>query len=394
MISIAVNIFIFAVYVLILVTEYIFSRIFTFNHNNLWLITTLVYIVFIIYQILVRTNEYLEKGKVSEILNSIIDSVNGIPLINKDGRIIIQWDIIFKKLIDKKLYVLYDKIVKTKTKTIDHYVNQYPSLLFNMDMVERNSKIDTKSVITGKGEISKGETDKPEISEEIRNMLFIKYVSENKVTLANFDSSIYVDVLLNDEYEPPEYEKFGAIPDSRYDGFSVVAFYNNQKYTIVPRTMVFRKRIDKEKWLYRNIDRIKHCVESIIAGEQVHQIIVDELSLTDVATDYIEEDQDKLPELHFECINDNYLIFSGIKNGKETLKAYCVLDTAPNSFEIRLVKYELIDNDAGEVVEDDITVAIGNAYQPLLTIMEKMQFIIENISLAISKKDIHNIVIK
>ena len=50
--------------------------------------------------------------------------------------------------------------------------------------------------------------------------------------------------------------------------------------------MVFGKRIDKEKWLYRNIDKIIKCAENIAAGIQDYGIIVDELSLNDLMTDY------------------------------------------------------------------------------------------------------------
>ncbi|HQE65810.1 MAG TPA: hypothetical protein PLE05_03145, partial [Bacillota bacterium] len=152
------------------------------NFSTPWLITTLIYIMFIIYQILYRVNEQIEKGRIKEILYCIIDTINGIPLVNKDNKIIIQWDVIFKKLIDKKEYFLYDNIIKIKTKNIDRYVNQYPSLLFNssMDMLERKSKIDTKSIVKGKesglDDISKG----LDIDEDMKKILFVKYLSNNK----------------------------------------------------------------------------------------------------------------------------------------------------------------------------------------------------------------------
>jgi hypothetical protein len=371
-------------------------KIFDISYSTPWLITTLLYIMVIAYQILARTNEYLEKGKVREILFRILDAVNGIPLINKGDRIIIQWDVIFKKLIDKKEYFLYDNIIKTKTKTIDRFVNQYPSLLLDssLDMVERNNKVDTNSLIQGKGGKSKDEIKEIEIAEEFKNKLFIKYLSADKITFANFDSSIYIDILMNDEYEPQDFEKFGANPDSRYDGFSILAYHKDQKYVIVPRTMVFNKRIDKEKWWYRNIDRIMQCAESISSNTQSYGIIIDELSLKDVLYDYIEVEAGKIPEFHFECIEDNLLIFSGIEYGKELARAYCTLETSRNGFEIKLIRYELIIDGVSEIIEDEKTVVIGNAYQPLLTIMEKMQIITNNIRMAISKKDIEDLVIK
>lgn len=396
MFSVATNLFIFAVYILILITELIFLKIFDFSYNTTWLITTLIYIMVIAYQILARANEYLDKSKVKEVLYSILDTINGIPLINKDGKIIIKWDVIFKKLIDKKEYLLYDNIIKTKTKTIDHYVNQYPSLLFDssMEMIERSSRIDTNSLIPGKGEKSKGEIKELDLSEEIKNKIYVKYLSSNKITLANYDSSIYIDVLLNEEFEPPEYEKFGIKPDNRYDGFSVVAFNKDKKYSIVPRTMVFSKRIDKEKWFYRNVDRIIKCAENIAAGTYECGIVVDDFSLKDVLSDYVQEESEKVPALHFECIEDNLLVFSSVENGKELAKAYCSLETSHNGFEIKLVKHELIIGDVSEVVEEEKTIAIGNAYQPLVTIMEKMPIITNNVRIAILKKDIENLVIK
>lgn len=394
MFSITTNIFMFAVYILVLLVEFIFAEIFNLEVTTPWLVTTLVYILLIAYQILSRTNEYLEKGKVKEILYSIMDAINGIPLVNRDNKIVIQWDVIFKKLIDKKAFYLYDSIIKLKTKTIDHYVNHYPSLLLNssMDMVERNNKINTKSVIKGRND--NGEIKDLDISHEIMNKLFIKYISADKVTIGNFDSSIYIDFILNDEYEPPEYEKYGMKPDSRYDGFSVLAFHKDQKFQIVPRTMVFGKRIDKEKWLYQNVNRLMQCAENISAGVSEYGIIIDELSLKDVISDYVEDEPGKLPDFHFECIEDDLLVFSGTDKGIERAKAYCVLETSHNGFEIKLVKYELIIDDVSEVVEEDKTIAIGNAYQPLITIMEKMQIITKNIKMAIARKDIEDLVIK
>ena len=205
MINFSTNIYVFAVYIFLLVIEFIVMKILYISFSTPWLITTLVYIMFIIFQILARTNELIEKNKVKEILYCIIDTVNGIPLFNKDDKIVIQWDVIFKKLIDKKEYLLYDNIIKLKTKTIDHYVNQYPSLLINssIEMLERKNKINTKSIVKGIEPDPKELSGELNLSEEFKNILFIKYLSSSKLTLTNFDSSIYFDILINDEYEPP-----------------------------------------------------------------------------------------------------------------------------------------------------------------------------------------------
>lgn len=396
MISVTANIFVFAAYVFLLVIEFVFTRVLYRSFSTPWLITTLIYIMFIIYQILLKTNEQIEKGKVKEILYNIIDEINGVPLINKDNIIIIQWDVIFKKLIDKKEYYLYDNIVKLKTKTIDHYVNRYPSLLINstMEMMERKNKIDTKSVIKGQHSDSKEFSEELNLSEEIMNMLFIKYLSNNKLTLANIDSSIYFDIILNNEYEPSEYEKFGIDPDERYDGFSLVAYYKNKKYILVPRIIIYGKRIDKEKWLYRNIDRIIKSAENIAADMQDYVIIVDELSLKDLMTDYQDEDTEKIPPLYFDSIEDNLLAFTGMDKGKEVVRAYCSLDTNPSGYEIKLIRYVIVSDGVSEVVEEEKTVALGSAFQPLLVIMEKMPIISNNVRLALLKKDIRDFVIK
>lgn len=396
MFSISTNIFAFIVYVLLLLVELIFLKIFELNYGPVWAVTTLFYIALIAYQVLMKTNEYLDKTKVKDILTKIMDSVNGIPLVNQNDRIIIKWDVIFKKLIDKKEYMLYDNIVKVKTKTIDYYVNRYPSLLFDgsTDMIEGNQKIDLNSVVIGKRSKDKLEAKDTEISEELKKKLYIRYLDSYKVTFANYDSSVSVDIIVNDEYEPQNYEKFGIRPDKRYDGFSVVAYYKDERYVIVNRTMVFNKCIDKEKWLYRNIERLRQCAQNISEGIKEYEIIVDDLSLADFLSDYTEDEQNHVPFLHFERIEDNMLIFSGMENSKKLVKAYCSLVTNQNGFEIQLVRYELILDEKSEVVEAEKTVAIGNSYQPLITILEKMPLVVNNIRAVISNKDIDEIVIK
>lgn len=396
MFSITTNIFMFIVYILLLVVEFVFLKIFDLEFSPAWMVTTLFYIALIAYQVLLKTNEYLDKTKVRDILLKIMDTVVGIPLINQNDKIVIKWDVIFKKLIDKKEYELYDNIIKVKTKTIDHYVNRYPSLLFDnsTDMIEGNHKIDLNTVVSGKGTKSDNELKDIKIDEEITKRLYIKYLSTDKVTFANYDSSIYVDVVVNDEYEPQEYEKLKIKPDKRYDGFSVVAYYKDEKYMIVNRTMVFEKCIDKEKWLYRNTDRLMQCVQNIVDGIKEYSIIVDDISLADYISDYIDNESNKIPAFHFECIEDNLLIFGSMEKGKEIVKAYCSLETNHNGFEIKLVRYEIILDGKSDIVEDERIVAIGSSYQPLITIMEKMPIITNNIRMAISNKDIDCMVLK
>jgi hypothetical protein len=136
------------------------------------------------------------------------------------------------------------------------------------------------------------------------------------------------------------------------------------------------------------------CAENIAAGIQDYEIIVDELSLEDLMTDYHGDDTETIPPFYFECIEDNYMIFTGLKEGKEVAKAYCTFDANHSGFEIKMVKYELIIDGVSEVVEEEKTIAMVNAYQPLLTIMEKMLIISNNVRLAVSNNDIEEFVIK
>jgi len=396
MFSITTNIFIFIVYILLLVTEFIFLRIFDIQYSPAWMLTTLFYIAVIAYQVLIKTSEYLDRTKVRDILIRIMDTISGIPLVNKNDKIIIKWDIIFKKLIDKKEFELYDSIMKIKTKTIDYYVNQYPSLLFDNStrIVEGNQKIDLNTVVGGRTG-SSNELKLPDISEEIAKRLYIKQISNDKVTFTNYDSSVLVDVVINDEFEPQDYERLEVIPDKRYDGFSVVAYYKDKKYVIVNRTMVFNKRIEKEKWLYRNVERLALSVQSIINGSKEYSIHISDADIADYLSDLADVESESVPFFRFECINEeDCLVFSSFDKGKILYKAYCSITSNHTGFEIKLLRYDIITNGGAETIEEEKTIAIGSSYQPLITIMEKMPVIVNNLRLAISNKDIENIVIK
>ena len=384
-------------YILILIIELVFFKIFNYNYGSAWMITTLIYIAFIAYEVLLRTNEYLDKTKVRNIIIRIMNTISGIPLENKNGKIIIKWDVIFKKLIDKKEFELYDSIVKIKTKVIDYYINQHPSLLFDSstDMIEENHKIDLNTMIKGKKSKADIEPEVSAVNEEIAKRIYIKHISANKATFANYDSSVLIDVILNDEFEPQDYEKQKVDPNKQHDGFSVIAYYKNEKYVIVKRTMVFNKRINKEQWFFRNREKIGKSVQSIIEGTKVYEIIVDEMSLADCLTDYVDpESLETLYSIHFDCIENKMLVFNGMENGEIIMKAYCSLATNHNGFEIKLITYEIKENEEIIVKEDERIIAIGSSYQPLYTILEKMPIISNNIKLAIADKDIDSMVIK
>ena len=86
MFSVLTNIFIFIMYILILIIELVFFKIFNYNYGSAWMITTLIYIAFIAYEVLLRTNEYLDKTKVRNIIIRIMNTISGIPLKIKTGK--------------------------------------------------------------------------------------------------------------------------------------------------------------------------------------------------------------------------------------------------------------------------------------------------------------------
>ena len=118
----------------------------------LWGFTIGIYFLYLLYQLLIKISEDSEKRNVREILFEIMDTISGVPVINKNEKLIIKWDVIFKKLLDAKELMLYDKIVNTKTAHIDEYVNKYPSLMVDDSVDLKKSRVngDLSSIIKNK----------------------------------------------------------------------------------------------------------------------------------------------------------------------------------------------------------------------------------------------------
>lgn len=389
MFSLLINLFAFFGFVIILLIQFIFSTLFNIDRSILWLSTVAIYVLFIIYQIILFLYNYFELNKAKKILSDIILTIRGIPIINKNEKIVIKWDLIFKDLIEIKDYALYDRIVKFKTKKIDLYVNQHPSILFDNSFIkEYKYSKDLKSFITNKENENKKE-DNLAIDINLEKRLFIADINNLKVTFTNYDSSIIIDAILNDEYEPLNYEELGIEPNPLYDGFSLHMYYNNKKYLVIPRIVIYGKKINKSKWFYDNIKTLFKLANRIAEEKTDYTYEIHE----DMLIDYLEEIPKKLlsdkPSIFFHSLQENSLLFKNIDYDKDPTTINCSFVTSYNSFEIVLntVKKE------NEIKEIHKTVAIGNSYDPIVYILEKMPQIIKNIELMLNNKDIKNIVL-
>lgn len=392
MFSLLVNAFIFLGFIIILLIEFLFATLLNIDKTIPWLSTIIIFILFIVYQIILFLYNYFGLNKAKQILNDIILAVKGIPIVNEDEKIVIKWDLIFKDLIEIKEFALYDRIVKFKTKNIDLYVNQHPSILLdNSYMREYKYSKDLKSFITKKGDESEKESNFI-VDDNFTKKLFISDISNHKVTFTNYNSSIIIDAILIDEYEPSNYEELGIDPNPLYDGFSVYMYYNNKKYSVIPRIVIYGKKINKSKWFYDNIKLLFQFAIRLAEEKQDYKYELSE----DMLIDYTEEISQKIlldkPSILFHSLVENSLVFKSIDYDKEPNIIYCSLSTGYNSFEIMLNTIKKEKGNKSEILEINKTVAIGNSYDPIITILEKMPQIIKNIELLINNKDIKNIV--
>lgn len=389
MINASVNLIILSIFILLLIIEFVFSKILEFSYLVPSLITFSIYAIFIVFQIFVWISEDNEKSNIKSLLDEIMDKANGVPLINKDQKIIIKWDIIFKKLIDKKELALYNKILKSKTSKIDYYVNLYPSLLLdeNTHLYESRNKnsYDLNSLVVSKNRKKDIEKKELVITDDSKNTIFIKEIESNRATFANYDASIYMDIILVEE--KPE-----ANDSNQCDGFSITLLYKHTKYILVPPIIVYGKVINKELWFYRNIENLLLQAKSILVDEEVHPLIVDELSLKPYLTDAMDSSQ--MISFNFQSLEDEMLVFKTKENCKSNIKAFCSFKTSYNSYELQLVKYQITKEDIVQLIESGKTIAIGNSYQPVITILEKMPLIIKNLELLFNNHDITEIVLK
>lgn len=397
MINATSNIIVFIVFVFLLLIEYAFLGMMDVPYAVVWMCTGALYFVFVVYQVMVKINEGMEKNKIKELLNEIFDAIYGIPLVNKEEKMIIKWDIVFKKLIDRNEHQLYEKIIHISTKKIDQYVNMYPSLLLNNTDVKENryKKIDLNSVVlSNKSEKENDKNNKELVDEkELKTRLFIKEIGFTKALFTNFDSSIMVEVALNEVKEPYE-EMLPTLKETDVvDGFTVFMFYNNNKYVVVPDVVLVNKRIDKEKWFWRNINKLLEIAGSITKGEKAYALNLEEKDLAEYSSDISLQEREKKLELVFHALDGESLVFKSI-NSDIGIMAFCELDTGYNSFELILKKIEKTVGGKKETVELQKTIAIGNSFQPLVTVLEKMLFITNNIKVVIDNKDLSDIVIK
>lgn len=373
--------------------EYLITKLIDVSVALPWGFTIALYFMFILYQILIKVNEDAEKNKIKTLLLDLMDSTTGIPIMNKNEKLIIKWDMVFKKLIDNKEYALYDAVVKTKTQHIDAYVNKYPSLLIDetVNLRENRYNMDLNSTIRSKSRKDRPSDEELVKEEESKRKLFIKELNRDTASFSNYNSSLYFDVMLNYEYMPENAPEMGIEQDASYDGFSVVMKYKNNKYNVVPRIMVHKKRINKEKWFVDNINELLTCAEAIAQGDANATIFVDNFKLIDYMEDMLDISE-RQSYLKFHVLKDELITFTGLNNNS-IITAYCELKTAYNRFELVLKSYDIIEGEGRKKVESDKVVAIGTSFQPIVTVLEKMPQLIKNIELVIDNKDLESIVI-
>lgn len=389
------NIYVFIIFLISLAFELLLTRIIDMSPSLLWGFTMGLYFMFVMYQFLVKINEDSEKEKVKYLLYELMDSVNGIPIINKNERLVIKWDMVFKKLIDNKEFQLYDKIIKAKTIHIDSYINKYPSLLMDetVDLRESRINMDLNSTVRGKHKKNKKVDEELVKEDENKRKLFIRDIKHDTMTFMNYNSSIHVDVMLKNEYMPENEPEIDILHDPNYDGFSVWLAYKNNKYNVVPRVIVSRKKINKEKWFFDNIDSLLNSATAIVNGDTNYTLHVDNFKLLDYLENIVDEKEYE-PALTFQRIeNDNLIFISNNRTTNTKTTAYCVLKTAYNKFEVELKQIIIKVGEDEQKIELEKIVAIGSSFQPIVTLLEKMPRLIKNIELVINNKDINSIVI-
>ncbi|MCK9217157.1 MAG: hypothetical protein M0P77_04460 [Firmicutes bacterium] len=386
------NIIAFFIFIISILTEFIISLFLDIDRNFLFLITTAVYSIFIIYQIIITLYYYYELNKAKEIINEIINSIKGIPIVNKDERIIIKWDLIFKDLTDNKNYNLYDKIVRFRTKKLNQYINQHPSILFDNTFMKEYAYNKSLKSFVSKEDADKEKNSKFNIDENIEKKIFINDITNQKVTFTNYNSSIIIDMILVNEYEPSDYKKLNVEPNPLYDGFSVNMYYNKKKYTVIPRIVFYGKKIDKSKWFFDNIGLFYEIANSFIEGDKELKYELNERILSNYIEKIPKGFYSYKPTILFHSLVKKSLVFKNIDFDKDPATINCNIENDSNSFEVILETLEKGDEDEKEIIEFNKTVAVGTSYEPILVVFENLPQIIKNIELVISGKDIDNIV--
>lgn len=387
------NLYIFIIFVATLAFELLITKLMDMPPALLWGFTIGIYMLFILFQALVRFNEDVEKNKAKALLYDLMDSINGIPVMNKNEKLIIKWDIVFKKLVDHKEYNIYDRIMKMKPQHIDMYVNKYPSLLIDdsIDLKESRNNIDLNSTIRSKRKNSKKADEELIVDEDCTNKLFIQSIDDSTAAFSNYNSSIHIDVIIKKEYMPENANEQDVDHDPEYDGFSVWMAYGNNKYNVVPRVMMHKKIINTAKWFIDNIDALLNCATGIVNGDVNQTIYVDNFKLIGYLIDMPDHNEQSI--LKFKQLEKDTLIFVGTDENNRITTAYCEYKPGYNRFEVILKNVEFKNADSIQNIEYDKTVGIGNGYQPLITLLEKMPELIKNIDLVINNQDIVRIVL-
>ncbi|MDF2801970.1 MAG: hypothetical protein K0S61_1873 [Anaerocolumna sp.] len=393
--NISTNLYIFVIVTATLAFELLITKLANVSVTLLWGFTLGIYFIFLLYQVIIKINEDTEKKRVKDLLFELMDTISGLPVMNKNERLIIKWDIVFKKLVDFKEFELYDKIIKAKTTHIDGYVNKYPSLLVDdtIDLKESKYNGDLNSTIRNKRKRDDKADAELVQDEECKKKLFIRDIKDNTAAFSNYNSTLYVDVILKNEYVPENADVMGIEHDSKYDGFSVWMVFDNNKYNVVPRIMMHNKLINKSKWFIDNIGELLKCAAGIVSGESNQILYVDNYKLMGYLIDMPDENE-QTSILKFKQLVNEVLIFVGTDENNRTTTAYCEFKPGYNRFEVILKSVEIKDQEKVQNREIDKTVAIGSGYQPLVILLEKMPELIKNIDLVVNNKDISSIVIR
>lgn len=388
------NLYVLIIFFITLTFELLITRLLEVSHGLLWGITIALYFMFVLYQIIMRMNEDSEKNKIKNLLYELMDTIDGIPIMNKNEKLIIKWDIVFKKLVDYKEFSLYDKIAKIKTEYIDSYVNKYPSLLKDDSIDFRKSRYNVDLNSTIKSSRKKEDKAAEELvkDEENKNKLFIRDIKGETASFCNYNSSINFDVLMKNEYVPENAEVLKIEPDPDYDGFSVWMMYQENKYNVVPRVMVNKKLINKEKWFIDHINELLNCASAIANGDTGKVLYVDNFELTAYLKDMPKTDE-KNSFLKFVQLKDKMLIFIGTDKNNKLITANCEFQIGYNRFEVILKTIEIKDEDDTQIIESDKTVAMGTSYEPIVTLLERMPEVTNNIEKIIYNQDLSSIVI-
>ena len=282
--------------------------------------------------------------------------------------------------------------MRFRTKKLNQYINQHPSILFDNTFMKEYAYNKSLKSFVSKEDADKEKNSKFNIDENIEKKIFINDITNQKVTFTNYNSSIIIDMILVNEYEPSDYKKLNVEPNPLYDGFSVNMYYNKKKYTVIPRIVFYGKKIDKSKWFFDNIGLFYEIANSFIEGDKELKYELNERILSNYIEKIPKGFYSYKPTILFHSLVKKSLVFKNIDFDKDPATINCNIENDSNSFEVILETLEKGDEDEKEIIEFNKTVAVGTSYEPILVVFENLPQIIKNIELVISGKNIDNIV--